>query len=121
LNGLAFDQNLSLVRLFQADELSEQDRFATAARSNDDKNFAGVDLEIDSVEHFMSVVALVEPVDGQSDTVLLGKSSSHLPAMLRHKPSPTIKPNATMATARMQAVSSTSISHGLLFIWQIIA
>ncbi|MGA2243969.1 MAG: hypothetical protein ABSH48_03125 [Verrucomicrobiota bacterium] len=45
----------------------------------------------------------------------------YLPAMVFHKPWPTIKPNATMATAKMQAATATSISHVLLSMPQIIA
>ena len=36
----------------QPDDVLEQNAFAAAARPHDDKNFAGVDLEIDAFEHF---------------------------------------------------------------------
>ena len=43
--GFAVDQNFAGIRLFQADEVLEQNAFAAAARPHDDKNFPGLRLQ----------------------------------------------------------------------------
>ena len=55
LNGFAVDENFAGIRRFQADQMLEQNALAAAAGSHDDKDFAGLDLEINALEHFLAV------------------------------------------------------------------
>ena len=55
LDGFAVDQDFACVRLFEADDVLEQDAFAAAARAHDDEDFAGLDLEVHALEHFLAV------------------------------------------------------------------
>ena len=70
LDRYAVNQNLPLVGFFQADELFKQHRFAAPARSHDDENFTGADLETDALEHFMALVAFAQAVNHQPDALL---------------------------------------------------
>ena len=53
---------------FQADEVLEQNALAAAARPHDDKNFAGLDLKINALEHFLAVKTLAQAAHLQADT-----------------------------------------------------
>lgn len=77
LNRPACDEDFALVRLFEADNLPEQNGLAAAAGTHDDENFPGVDVEIYAFEHFVSAVALAKPADGQAHSLLLWGISIH--------------------------------------------
>ena len=51
LDGLAIDENFAGIGHFEPDKVFEQHAFTAAARPHDNKNFAGLDLEINAVEH----------------------------------------------------------------------
>ena len=75
LNRLALNQDFPLVWRLQADELPEQHRLAAATRSHDDEDFAGVDLKINALEHFMSIVTLAKPSDLKPDALPFSKTA----------------------------------------------
>ena len=69
LNRFPVDEDFAGVGRFKADEVFEQDALAAAARPHDDKNLAGLDLEINALEHFLAVKALAQPAHRESDAV----------------------------------------------------
>ncbi len=58
LDGFAVDEDFARVGRFNPDEVLEQNAFAAAARTHDDEYFAGLDIEINALEHFLAVKAL---------------------------------------------------------------
>jgi hypothetical protein len=76
---LALNQDFPLVRRFQADELPEQHRLAAATRSHEDEDFTGVDLKINALEHFMSIVTLAKPSDLKPDAPPFSQASHIVP------------------------------------------
>ena len=67
LDGFAVDEDFAGVRRFQPDEVLEQNALAAAARPHDDENFAGLDVEINALEHFLAVKTLAQPAHLQAD------------------------------------------------------
>ena len=66
-HGFAVDQDFAGVRRFEADEMLEQNTFAAAARSHDDKNFPGLDFEVNALEHFLAAKTFAQAAHLQAD------------------------------------------------------
>ena len=71
LDGFAVDENFAGIRRFQADEVFEQNAFAAAARPHDDENFAGLDFEINALEHFLAAKTFAQAAHLQADAGMI--------------------------------------------------
>jgi hypothetical protein len=60
-------KNFSGVRRIKSDDVLEQNAFAAAAWPHDDKNFAGLDFEINALEHFLTVKTFAQPAHLDAD------------------------------------------------------
>ena len=73
LKCLAVYQDVPRIRHLQADEVPQQDRLATAARTHDHKNLPRLNLEVETLKHFVPIVAFSEAADLEPDARLLGE------------------------------------------------
>ena len=64
----AVDEDFTGVGGFQTDEVLEQNAFAGAARSHDDKNFAGLNREINAMQHFLAGKTFAQAAHHEANT-----------------------------------------------------
>ncbi len=73
VNRFAVDQDVALVGLFEADDLLEEDALAGAAGPHDDEGLAGLDFEVDALEHGGAIITLAESANLDADARLGGR------------------------------------------------
>ena len=77
LNGLAFDEDFAGIRLFQPDQVFEQDGLAAAAGAHDDEDFTALYVEIQSLQDLVPVKTLAQTAHPNADTTLIRGGTAH--------------------------------------------
>src|SRR3954453_19480814 len=68
LDRLRLDEDIPRVRPFQSDDVLEQDAFAAATRSHNDKDFLSLDGEVDPLEDEVALITFAQPSHFNTNT-----------------------------------------------------
>src|SRR5437867_13169980 len=82
----AVDEHPAVVGAQEADQVPEEDRLASAAPADDDRDRARGDFQVDLVQQLLPVEALDQPID--IDHRLASPATAARPATLTGAPSP---------------------------------
>src|SRR5438128_12312123 len=78
LHRFPFNEDFSGVRRVQADEVFEQDGLAAAAGAHEDEDLAGMNVEVEPLEHFLPAKAFAQAPHLDTDArVVVGRRRIH--------------------------------------------
>ena len=77
LHRLTADEDFACIRLFQADEMLEQDGLAAAARAHDDEDFTGPDVKVEARQDLLAVETLAQPANLDAEALGMGSGIGH--------------------------------------------
>ena len=81
LDQVVVDEDFARLRLFESDDMPEEDALPTAAGTHDDEDFAGSDFQINAPEDLLAVEAFAQGMHADADAalVLVCGNSVHTP------------------------------------------